>query len=140
MRNKRKLLIAASSMLIFCFIIGLNLTVYTEEEKKAETPAQEEPAVTEVASKSQEEPQEKNRSFLDIINSKAYAAGPPKDDKKELRERWKELLGLDVFIPYFKAKEAEDWIKEKVSIRFRGFKGKPHFKDDQIKYIFKIKF
>jgi len=32
-------------------------------------------------------------------------------DKKELRQQWEELMGVDVFMPYFKMKEVEDYFQ-----------------------------
>ncbi|MCM8823108.1 MAG: hypothetical protein NC822_00320 [Candidatus Omnitrophica bacterium] len=79
--------------------------------------------------------------FLDFINKKAYAEPLPKEkERKILRERWQEILGMDIFYPYFKAKEVENLVKEKTSITLLGFKGKAEFNDDSVKYIFKIKF
>jgi len=83
----------------------------------------------------------KDRSFLNWINNRAYAASIDKrDERKILRQKWKKMLGVDIFYPYFKAKEVEDWVKEKTSVRFFKIKGKPEFDENQIKYIFKIKF
>jgi len=79
--------------------------------------------------------------FLEWINTKAYAVPIDKNgEKKLLRKKWKKLLGLDIFYPYFKAKEVEDWIKDKTSMQVFKIKGRPKFENDHIKYIFKIKF
>lgn len=61
-------------------------------------------------------------------------------DKQTLREEWKDFLhGLDIFYPYFKAKELEDWIGEKIKIEFLNLKGKPKIEEDEIFYIFRMK-
>ena len=60
-----------------------------------------------------------------------------KDDKAELREKWRELIGFDIFYLYFKAKEIEDWIKERVSFKLFGMKGRPQFNKNKILYVFK---
>jgi len=81
------------------------------------------------------------KSFFDFINKKAYAATiDEKEEKRILREKWKELLKIDIFYPYFKAKEVEDWISDKARVEFFKIKGRPKFDDNQIKYIFKVKF
>lgn len=86
-------------------------------------------------------PEKKIDSFLDFINKKVYAATiDEKEEKRILRERWKEFLGIDVFYPYFKAKEVEDWVSEKASVEFFNIKGKPKFEKDRIEYIFKMRF
>lgn len=80
-------------------------------------------------------------SFLDFINKKAYAAAIDKnEERKILRKKWKELLGVDIFYPYFKAKKVETWVQKKSSVKFFKLKGRPKFSDDQIKYTFKLKF
>ena len=63
-----------------------------------------------------------------------------KGEKEILREKWKEFLGIDIFMPYFKVKEVEKKISEKASIKIYKMKGKPVFENDQVKYVFKTKF
>jgi len=60
--------------------------------------------------------------------------------KKILRKKWKEWLGIDIFYPYFKAKEIEDWVKDKCSIKLFKMKGRPKFEKDRFTYTFKTKF
>jgi len=104
-------------------------TAKTSEEglsEAAQTPSLEKTAIS---------------SFLDFINKKAYAAKISKsEEKKILREKWKELLNVDIFYPYFKAKEVEDWISDKFKVDFFNFKGRAKFEKDQFKYTFKLKF
>lgn len=79
--------------------------------------------------------------FLDFVNKNAYAATI--DEGKErgiLREKWKELLRIDIFYTYFKAKEVEEWVSQKASVNFFNIKGQPKLENSQIKYIFKVKF
>lgn len=61
-------------------------------------------------------------------------------EKIIIREQWKRNLGMDVFYPYFKAKELESKVREKASVRVLKLKGKPEFSGNEAKYIFKIKF
>lgn len=88
-------------------------------------------------------------AFLGSLNTLTHL--PPEKDKhkrpklskaerESLREDWRKALGLDIFYPYFKAKEIEEWVKEKASITLLDIKGRPQFSDDQIKYTFKVKF
>lgn len=81
-----------------------------------------------------------HRSFLNFINESIRATIGEKEEKKILRQQWQELLRMDIFYPYFKAKEVEEWVSEKASVRFFNLKGKPEFSNNQLKYSFRIKF
>ena len=63
-----------------------------------------------------------------------------KSEKEILREKWSDLLGIDIFMPYFKAKEFEKKISEKTSVKIYKMKGKPVFENSEVKYVFKAKF
>lgn len=83
------------------------------------------------------------RSFLDIFNNKAYAAPVDENEEKnKLRREWEELTGVDIFYPYFKAKEIEDWASEKVEVKLFKMRGRLKLSGEknQIKYTFSIKF
>lgn len=62
------------------------------------------------------------------------------DDRQILREKWREFLGFDLFYLYFKAKNVENWVKEKLSVRLFNMKGRPQFKKNKIMYVFKATF
>jgi len=82
-------------------------------------------------------------SILSLFKSKAFAAPRNVDDeRRKIREEWKEMLGLDVFYPYFKAQEVESFVEEKVSLKLLDMKGKPEFNREskEVRYIFKRKF
>ncbi len=81
-----------------------------------------------------------HRNFLSFINESIRAAIEEKEEKKILRQQWQELLRMDIFYPYFKAKEVEEWVGEKASVKFFNLKGKPEFSNNQLKYSFRIKF
>ncbi|MCM8763515.1 MAG: hypothetical protein NC927_00270 [Candidatus Omnitrophica bacterium] len=82
------------------------------------------------------EDEDKTFSLLELINKELQI--DKKTEKKILREEWKDLLhGLDIFYPYFKTKEIEEWIGEKIKIDFLNFKGKPKLEENEILYIFK---
>lgn len=79
--------------------------------------------------------------FVSFINSTAYAAVPDgNDERRQLREEWIQLLGLDVFKPYYQAKEVEEWVGEKTSVKVFHLKGRAKFKSNQIQYTFNVKF
>ncbi|OQX80289.1 MAG: hypothetical protein B6D56_05340 [Candidatus Omnitrophica bacterium 4484_70.1] len=83
---------------------------------------------------------QEREGFFNWINKNAYAKSM-KEDKKLLRREWKKMLGgVDIFFPYFKAKEVEKWIKKKARVDFFKVKGEPSFKKDKVQYIFKINF
>lgn len=134
-------------MLIFVLLLTLVMPLYAQEEagnNKAESTVEAVPAsegqVSEDSISDSTEDKE-GFSFSNFLNTKAYAA--PLDKKEErriLRRRWEELIGVDIFYPYFKAKEVEDWASEKASVEILKIKGRPKFEDDQIKYTFQIKF
>ena len=91
--------------------------------------------------------EKKNTAFLAFMNSEIHnvslyddGENKGKSEKEILREKWKEFLGIDIFMPYFKAKEIEKKISEKASIKIYKMKGKPVFENSQIKYVFKTKF
>ena len=75
-----------------------------------------------------------------IIRSVSNDEKQGKSEKEILREKWSDLLGIDIFLPYFKAKEIEDKISEKASIKIYKMKGKPVFENSELKYVFKKKF
>ena len=80
-------------------------------------------------------------SFFEWVNTKP--AGNTNDESGEkiiLREQWERQLGIDIFYPYFKAKELETKVREKTSVRIFKIKGKPEFKTSEAKYTFTIKF
>ena len=80
-------------------------------------------------------------SFSEWVN--AQPDNKPINENAEkivLREQWERNLGIDIFYPYFKAKELESKVKEKASFRVLKIRGKPEFKSNEAKYIFTIKF
>ncbi len=62
------------------------------------------------------------------------------DEKEKLRKKWQNLLGVDLFYPYFQAKEAESWISNQAKIELFELTGKPEFQRNQVTYNFKIEF
>jgi hypothetical protein len=87
---------------------------------------------------------QENHSLLKSwFKSRAFAApSDQNEEKKKSREQWQEFLGIDIFYPYFKAKEIEGVIREKTAVNFFDFKGKTEIDEGskQVKYIFKKKF
>lgn len=83
-------------------------------------------------------------SLLELLNKKTciplLEEETKKKEKERLREDWKNLLnGIDIFYPYFKMKEIEEWLGEKFKLEIFNFKGKPKLEGDEAFYIFKLK-
>jgi hypothetical protein len=74
------------------------------------------------------------RAFKSLYNT------PKTDEREEIRAQWEETLGIDVWFPYYKAKEIENTICEKASIKIHRLKGKPKWEGNRILYIFKLSF
>jgi hypothetical protein len=88
-------------------------------------------------------PPQNKFSIIKLFKSKAFAETQNVDEeRKKIREEWKELLGLDVFYPYFKAQEVENYVQKKATVKLFNLRGKPEFNKDSkgVKYIFKSKF
>jgi hypothetical protein len=80
-------------------------------------------------------------SFSEWVNTKPNNNTPDEATEKIIiREQWENCLGIDIFYPYFKAKEIETKVREKNSVRIFKIKGKPEFKTNEAKYTFTIKF
>lgn len=65
---------------------------------------------------------------------------PKVDEKKMLREEWKKAFGIDVWYPYYKAKDVEKWVKKRLGVKVFKFKGEPQFERNEVLYTFKAKF
>ncbi|KPK98157.1 MAG: hypothetical protein AMJ95_05440 [Omnitrophica WOR_2 bacterium SM23_72] len=63
-----------------------------------------------------------------------------REEKKIIREAWKEWLGVDIWYPYFKAKEIEDWIKDRFRVKIFRFKGRLQFEKERLTYTFRMRF
>ncbi|MEK6715667.1 MAG: hypothetical protein AABY43_06460 [Candidatus Omnitrophota bacterium] len=143
--TKRKVLI-----ILCCVSTSINPLLYAQND----TPANKEAAAISLAENLPDEkdlnktpaanPEEKKyRSFFDLFNKEAYAANIEKrGEKKKLREKWEELTGADIFYPYFKAKEIENWVSEKFKVKFFKMQGRLRFSEgnNQVRYVFSIKF
>jgi len=80
-------------------------------------------------------------SFSEWVN--IQPSNRPIDENVEkiiLREQWERNIGIDIFYPYFKAKELESKVREKTSVRVFKMRGKSEFKNNEAKYTFSIKF
>jgi len=86
---------------------------------------------------------EKDSFFKRWFKSLAFASPSDKNKEKiKLRTEWKEFLGIDIFYPYFKAKEVENYVREKTALSFLNMKGRTEFDEgsNQVRYIFKKNF
>ena len=133
-------------VIILACLLALSIPIYAQngsEHKEEATPALKAESTQEELLDEAPTPikVKETRPFFDFIDKKAYASAVDKgEEKKILREKWKKLLGVDIFYPYFKAKEVEDWVSDRASVRFFNLRGRPKFENNQIKYTFKLKF
>ncbi|MBU1062321.1 MAG: hypothetical protein KJ957_01930 [Candidatus Omnitrophica bacterium] len=80
-------------------------------------------------------------TFSDWINTRNYTYYiNKKEEKEKLREEWKNMLGLDIFYPYFKANEIKSRTEEKISVKIFNIKGKLELRKDQAFFTFRMKF
>jgi hypothetical protein len=82
-------------------------------------------------------------SYWAWLNSKTFVKSFDQDlEKKELRRQWQDTLGVDIFMPYFKVKDAEDYLSNKTKVSVFSFRGKAHFNESkkQVEYIFRKRF
>jgi hypothetical protein len=62
------------------------------------------------------------------------------DEKEMIRRQWQDAFGVDVWFAYYKAKEVEDWVKQRLSVRIGRFKGEPVVDRTRVFYTFKSRF
>ncbi len=85
--------------------------------------------------------QKKNQAFFDFVDQKVSENTLQKqDDKKMIRQEWQSYLGIDIWYPYFKTKEIEEWLCDRTKVEILHFKGRVKFESNQIKYTFKMRF
>jgi hypothetical protein len=83
----------------------------------------------------------KNQAFFDFIDKKvSETAQERQEEKKLIREQWKYHLGIDIWYPYFKSKEIEDWICDRTKVEIFHLKGRVKLENKQLRYTFKIQF
>ncbi len=61
---------------------------------------------------------------------------PRVNETRQVRQMWEEAFGMDVWYPYFKAKEVESWVKKRVSVRVFSLKGEFHYEKNRVLYSF----
>jgi len=144
--NSQLLLTRLISIFIVAYMVSFTLPVYTQEDtQKSENTT----ISTDISSESVKsdivtppfDTTYKEVSFPTWMNVYAYAGTLREEEEKEyLRKEWEEMLGMDIFLPYFKAEEIESWVKEKAKLNFFKMKGEPKFRRNQIQYKFNFKF
>jgi hypothetical protein len=83
----------------------------------------------------------KGSLLRDILNKKeSRRNSKKKDDGEEIRKEWREYFGADLWYPYFKAKEVEEWAADKTEIRILKLRGRLKLEGNQIKQVFRVKF
>jgi len=75
------------------------------------------------------------RATFKIFYNKPYV-----NEKKTIRAQWEQTFGIDVWVPYYKAKEIEDRISDKFKVKIFKLSGKPKCDDNECKYTFSGKF
>lgn len=87
-------------------------------------------------------PKEKrDRVFWNFVNQRVYEDTVKiKEEKRILREKWEEWLGIDIFLPYYKAKEVEKWVTDKTKVKIFNLRGRLKFENKQLRYTFNMKF
>lgn len=116
-------------------------TVFTEEVGKNQTGVKSAEQIVSKPDKTAPEPAGLGKKIPGWLNHYAFADEMDgKSSREKLRSQWKNLLGVDIFLPYFKAKEMETWVKEKAQTSFFKMKGEPEFNTNRLDYIFKVKF
>lgn len=63
-----------------------------------------------------------------------------RSEKEKVRRQRKRALGIDLFFPYFKAKEIAKKTENKTKAKVFRLKGEAKIEEDEVKYIFKLKF
>ena len=84
---------------------------------------------------------ENDQDFWDLIEARVREDTRKKNEEKKIvREAWEEWLGLDIWYPYFKAKEIEDWLCDRFKLRIFRFRGRMKFENERLTYTFKMQF
>lgn len=129
----------AKKILCLIFVFSFSLPLYAGQTPAVQETEQKAKEAKKIIFPRKLPPQV--RSFWDFINRKAYAftINTEKEEEK-LRGEWQSVLGLDIFYPYYMAKEIEDWVKDKGSLAIFQLRGRPEFSKNQVRYIFKLRF
>ncbi len=69
-----------------------------------------------------------------------YSKANQEREREELRQEWKNLLGVDIFYPYYQAREIESWISDRVKVEVFHLSGRPEFENNQATYTFRVEF
>ena len=60
------------------------------------------------------------------------------NEKEQIRQEYKDLFGIDVWFPYFKVKEIEEFTCSKLTIDIGKFKTRPFIDNDYKKIMYKF--
>jgi hypothetical protein len=83
----------------------------------------------------------RDRVFWNFVNQRVYEDTVKiKEEKRILREKWQEWLGIDIFYPYYKAKEIESWVCDRTRVKIFNLRGRLKFENKQLRYTFSMKF
>jgi len=79
--------------------------------------------------------------FWNFVNQRVYEDTVKiKEEKRILREKWQEWLGIDIFYPYYKAKEIENWVCDRTKVKIFSLRGRLKFENKQLRYTFSMRF
>ncbi len=86
------------------------------------------------------EPQD-TKPFFTLFDEERYPLyrnTSPREE--EIRELWRETFRMDIFRPYYSAREVESWVSERTKVKFLNFDGKTDLSFDRATYTFTMEF
>lgn len=78
-------------------------------------------------------------TYVEQVTFKEFCNRLPAQEK-DVREEWREALGIDIWYPYYKAKDVEDWVKKRLRVKIFKLKGEPLVDKGRFFYTFKTTF
>ena len=131
-----------NKILVLCLVWGMTFGLYLRSYS-ADQPRMADGAIrTYLPSPHRQEPANKKSYFiLEWLEESAYSSNIDQQKEKDvLRKKWEDLIGVDIFYPYFKAKEVEKVVGDATKIQVFDMTGKTEIKKGRVQYIFKRKF
>jgi hypothetical protein len=85
--------------------------------------------------------EKRDKPFWNYINKLVYEDTVKiKEEKRILREKWAAWLGIDIFYPYYKAKEVQEWVYDRTRVKIFNLRGRFKFENKMARYTFSMKF
>lgn len=85
-------------------------------------------------------PERKPKPTVDKALLNQLTTKPKVDEKEQIRQSWERAFGVDVWDPYYRTKDAENWVKKKASFKVYKVRCKPEFSRDSMCYNCKTAF